>query len=144
MRPEYWGSPAVGFGFLVLILAFVVLVIVLSLRAKQRTERARLIEKALSSGSLDEETRAALLEHLSGRSRRPEWLSTLYQHFLFLSKHALFVLGWLGLFTGIALFIAGMGFNLQELGIAGVITALVSFGVVTVPLALREVERRRA
>ena len=57
---------------------------------------------------------------------------------------AFFVVGWIGLFTGIALWVVGMGFGPEELGFTGVITALVSFGVVTVPMALREVERRRA
>ena len=187
-----WGSPVAVLMILGILLTFALIVVVLTMRANQKTQRLRLMEKALQAGSLDDETRRQLLDQLSGRSRRrPEWLSTLYQHLLFLSdhdrlgwlqryptsyfrnfrrsgparagtfssvpdavkiyqhllflsKHALFVIGWLGLFTGIGLLIVGIGFENRVLGVSGIITALVSFGVVTVPMALREVERRRA
>ena len=140
-----WGTPAASLSVLSLILGFVLVVIVLSMRAKQKSERMRLMEKALQADTLDDDTRRVLLDQLSGRnSQRPQWLASLYQHLLFLSKNALFVVGWMGMFTGIALLVVGMGFDREELGFAGVITALVSFGVVTVPMALREVERRRA
>lgn len=140
-----WGSPAATMLVLGLIMVFALAVILVSLRAKQKNDRMRLIEKALQAETLDDEARRALLDQLSGRNKtRPKWLETLSQHLLFLSKNALFVLGWMGLFIGIALFVAGLAFDAEDLGIAGVITSLVSFGIVTVPLALREVERRRA
>lgn len=140
-----WGTPATTLTMLVICMAFALTVIVIGLRAKQKGERMRLMEKALQAGSIDDELRRALLDQLSGRNKtRPEWISTLYSHLLFLSKHAFFVVGWIGLFTGIAMWVVGMSFGPENLGIAGVITALISFGVVTVPMALREVERRKA
>ena len=140
-----WGSPAVILLILLLVLGFSLIVILVGVRAKQKSEGMRLMEKALQAGSLDDATRRALLDQLSGRSKqRPEWISTLYQHLLFLSRHAVFVVGWIGLFIGIAMLVVGMTFGPPEMGYAGVFTALASFGVVTVPLALREVERRRA
>ena len=146
MAPEMsWRTPEAVMAILGIILGFVLVVIVLGTRAKQKSDRMRLMEKALQAGSLDDETRRVLLDQLSGRNKqRPEWLTTLSQHLVFLSRNAFFVVGWIGLFTGIALWVVGMGFGPEELGLAGVITALVSFGVVTVPMALREVERRRA
>ncbi len=140
-----WATPAATMSILAIILPFTLVVIVLGTRAKQKGDRMRLMEKALQAGSLDDETRRVLLDQLSGRNKqRPEWLTTLSQHLVFLSRNAFFVVGWIGLFTGIALWVVGMGFGPEEMGFAGVITALVSFGVVTVPMALREVERRRA
>ena len=38
----------------------------------------------------------------------------------------------------------GLQFDSEGLGIAGLISSAVSFGIVTVPMALREVDRRRA
>ncbi len=140
-----WGTPQGLVPVIALVFGFVLVVIVLGTRAKQKSERMRLMEKALQASSLDDETRRVLLDQLSGRNQqRPEWLATLSQHLAFLSRNAFFVVGWIGLFTGIALWVVGMGFGPEEMGFAGVITALVSFGVVTVPMALREVERRRA
>ena len=146
MGPQMgWGSPEGLVPVIALVFGFVLVVIVLGTRAKHKSERMRLMEKALQASSLDDETRRVLLDQLSGRNKqRPEWLATLSQHLVFLSRNAFFVVGWIGLFTGIALWVVGMGFGPEEMGFAGVITALVSFGVVTVPMALREVERRRA
>ena len=140
-----WGSPMASLAVLSLIFFFVLIIVVLSMRAKLKSDRLRLMEKALQADTVDDATRRVLLDQLSGRNRqRPEWLASLYQHLLFLSKNALFVVGWMGMFTGIGLVVVGMGFDREDLGFAGVLTALVSFGVVTVPMALREAERRRA
>ena len=75
---------------------------------------------------------------------RIEWVGRGFRNALSASREALFVVAWLGLFGGIAMLVVGIGFNEEEVGYAGVITALVSFGVVTVPMARREAERRRA
>ena len=140
-----WGSPAATLMVLAMLMGFALIVIGVSIRAKQKNDRMRLMEKALHANTLDDELRRQLLDHLSGRNQpRPQWLETLSRHLVFLSKNALFVVGWLGLFTGIALFVVGAAYDLEGLGIAGGISSLVSFGIVTVPLALREVERRRA
>ena len=81
----------------------------------------------------------------SGQNKhRIEWLAQGCRNVWSASREALFVVAWLGLFGGIAMLAVGIGFDEEEVGYAGVITALISFGVVTVPMARREAERRRA
>ena len=81
----------------------------------------------------------------SGQNKhRIEWLARGYRNVLSVSKDALFAAAWLGLFCGIAMLAVGIGFHEEQVGYAGVITVLVSFGVLTIPMARREAERRRA
>ena len=85
------------------------------------------------------------VDQFSGQNKhRIEWLASGFRNVLSVSKEALFVVAWLGLFCGIAMLAVGIGFHEEEVGYAGVITVLVSFGVLTVPMARREAERRRA
>ena len=111
------------------------------IRSRERKERLRVMEKALHSGQLDDVTRRSIANSLSGEARkdRPLWLVSLYQGIVYLCRHAVFVGGWIGMFVGAGLMIIGD----SEMFAGGVMTALVSFGVVTVPMALREMEARR-
>ncbi len=111
------------------------------IRSRERKERLRVMEKALHSNQLDDETRRSIAHSLSGEARRdrPLWLVSLYQGVVYLCRHAVFVCGWIGMFVGAGLMIIGDG----EMFAGGVMTALTSFGVVTVPMALREMEVRR-
>jgi hypothetical protein len=56
-------------------------------------------------------------------------------------------LGWIALFVGIALWVAGAtagsGYGGKDMVIGGIVTAVVGFGFVTYPFALRELEGRR-
>ena len=133
-----------GPGEAMLAIAMMVLgavVLALCIRSRERKERLRVMEKALEAGHLDDDTRAALVNSLSGRDRaeRPQLMASLYQGVVYLCRHAFFVCGWIGMFVGIGVMLVGE----PDIFAGGVITALVSFGVVTVPLALREVEARR-
>lgn len=123
---------------LVIIFMFILAVIVLAHRSKARQARFRLVERALQEGNLDEATRAQLLDSVSA----PGWAGILQQQIAFLARHAVFVLGWLGIFTGLGV-VAWGGIESEDhaMGI-GVVVALISFGVVTVPLALREIQGR--
>jgi hypothetical protein len=116
-------------------------VLVTFIRSRERKERLRVIEKALHADALDDETRRAIVNSLSAEAREgwPQWLANLYQGVVYLCRHAIFVCGWIGMFVGIALMLVGD----QEMFTSGVIGTLVSLGVVTVPLALRELEARR-
>ena len=111
------------------------------IRSRERKERLRVMEKALHSNQLDDETRRSIAHSLSGEARRdrPLWLVSLYQGVVYLCRHAVFVCGWIGMFVGAALMIISDG----EMFASGVMTALTSFGIVTVPMALREMEVRR-
>ena len=111
------------------------------MRSRERRARLQVLEKALHSGQLDEETKRSLASSISGdpRRSRPEWLTSLYQGIVYLCRHSIFVCGWVGIFAGVAMMLIGG----PDVFAGGVVTALVSFGIVTVPLALRELEARR-
>ena len=84
-RSWTWGSPATTLTILVVVLTFALTVIVLGIRASQKNQRMKLMERALQAKSVDDKTRLALLDQLSGRNKqRPAWLTTLSQHLLFL------------------------------------------------------------
>lgn len=110
-------------------------------RAILRGQRLGLIGKALENGRIDEETRRALLNALA--PTKSEWLGALAQHLTWLCRNLLFVGGWVTLFTGLGVWIAGetFGWGRSEAE-GGLIAAFVGFGLVTLPLALRELAKR--
>lgn len=116
-------------------------VFVALIRSKERRARLQVLEKALNSGQLDDETRRSIAGSLSGATRRdrPQWLTSLYQGVVYLCRHSVFVCGWIGIFVGVSMMLIGDAGDFA----GGVVTTLVCFGVVTVPLALRELEARR-
>lgn len=93
-------------------------------RSRERGRRLELIEAALRNPSLPAETQRQLIQALQPKPVR--WP---------------FALGWLGVFAGIGMLFLG----LEGLPLWAVVnlTAL-SFGLITLPLALREVEARRS
>lgn len=111
----------------VFVLAAVALVVILTARrqsAKERENRMKLLEEALRNPNLDPQAQRELVRSL----RTPQ-------------GRAPFVVGWFGLFVGIAwLCTEPRG---DECTIAIVLTAL-SGACVTLPLALRELEARKA
>lgn len=123
---------------MVIVFMFILAIIVLVQRSKTRQARFRLVERALQDGNLDDTARKQLLESISA----PGWAGILHQQIAFLARHVVFVVGWLGIFTGLGLTAWG-GIEGEEdvLGV-GVVVALISFGVVTVPMALRELQGR--
>jgi len=126
--------------FIIGMFGFIITAVVMGHRSKDR--RLMLIERALREGTLDEPTRRAVSEELTGRRIRdpdaPTWRRSLSKQIALVSRNSLFVLGWLTLFTGIGLMVTGD----DELLRAGGIVSCIGFGVVTVPLALRELEAR--
>ena len=120
-----------AFVILSLIFGFVILMNLVQARAKDKRERFRLIEAAIRSGNLDPDTKQDLVKGLTGR--RP-WHGAKEGPGL----KFVFALGWLGLFVGGALMSVDRGaFE------AGVVICALSFGVVTLPFAMRELEGRR-
>ncbi len=95
--------------------------------AKSRTERVALLRQALEHPALDDETKRQLIVTLAGH----RWSG------LFHPK-ALVALAWIGIFIGIGCLVSGD----RDAEAAGPIIALISFGVLTVPFALRELEAR--
>lgn len=118
------------------IFLFILAKMVIEQRANSRADNVRLLEEALKSPTVDRPTLETLTYQLTGNRpvRQPGTSRTLA---------FVLALGWLGLFTGLGLWLAGEMTNCGDLTIAGMITSLVGFGFVTYPFALRELEARR-
>ncbi|MFN0183860.1 MAG: hypothetical protein ACKVQR_08590 [Aquabacterium sp.] len=121
---------------LVPIFVFVLLKMVLDQRAQAQKDRVRLIEEALKSPNIDRQSLESLTFQLTGQ-RPVRHLNT--SRFLAIVLAA----GWIALFAGLAMWIAGGLGRDRDLFTGGIITALVGFGLVTYPFALRELEARR-
>jgi hypothetical protein len=118
------------------IFVFVIARMALEHRSRARADNVRLLEEALKSPTVDRATLESLTYQLTGH-RPPHKPGT--------SRFMAFLLaiGWLGLFTGLGLWLAGEMTRCNELTIAGMITSIIGFGFVTYPFALRELEARR-
>ncbi len=127
---------------LIAIFCFVIIKNHMDHRAKERARKLQILEEAIKGGNLDRDMVDDLAATLSGRrpARRPQaqprprgtWL---------------LALGWIGIFIGLGILaLGGISSNSsdgEELMGAGLVVALISFGVTTYPFALRELEARR-
>jgi len=97
--------------------------------AHERTQKRKieLVERALESGVLDQATKRELVQAITGRAPRR-------------GTHWLFLLGWIGLFVGVALVILGV--DNDDLWPAAIVVTCVSFAVLTIPIASRELHAR--
>jgi hypothetical protein len=120
---------------LVPIFAFVLMKMVLDQRAQARKDQVRLLEEALKNPAVDRTLLETLAFQLTGNKPRQAGANRLMASVL--------AIGWLALFTGLALWIGGVMGRERDLGVGGVITAMVGFGLVTYPFALRELEARK-
>ena len=121
-----------------IVFGFILAAIVVVHRSKHKQARLRLVERALQEGNLDDATRKQLLDSISASG----WAGALQQQIAFLARHVVFVSGWLGIFTGLGMTAWGGIEGDQDVIGIGVVVALISFGVVTVPMALRELQGR--
>ena len=112
-----------GFGLIIALLSR------LSERGKQRGKQLEILEQALKRGDMNDEIRREVVAMIRSSQRRG-----------FSWWHALFSLGWIGLFVGGGLLLLG-GRHAEE---PGWITLVVSFALVTLPLAISELDARRA
>lgn len=103
--------------------------------AKERDKRLELLSQALSRPDLDEATRRLLVQQLGPK---PPWISRLLGEGRHYAQQYLLAIGWLGCFLGIAVAVSSR--RDEEVGVA---IALLSFGLITLPFALREFEKRR-
>jgi hypothetical protein len=124
---------------LALIFFFVVFITGMQTRAKERRERLRIIEEAIRSGNLEPQAQDELVQELTGRrirrhdlQPRPAWNPS----------RLLFGLGWLGLFVGVGVLIVGGVIGEDEALAAGGIISAISFGVMSLPMAMRELDRK--
>lgn len=121
---------------LIPIFAFVLIKMALDQRATARSQNVKLLEEALKSPQVDRPTLEALTYQLTGkRNARPPGTHGFMAFLL--------AIGWIALFTGIALVVVSSLVHAEELLIAGTIVGIVGFAFVTYPFALRELEARR-
>jgi hypothetical protein len=122
----------------------VIAIVWIGTRYKYKSERLRTIQMAIQAGQLDENTRQALREILAPNVLQRSRDGLLVSSGRLLSR-LLFVVGWLTMVIGGVLF-AGMivmGGSAQDIEGAGIATA-VGFGLVTLPIAMRELDARRS
>ena len=122
---------------LIPIFVFVLIRGILDQRAKERSERTRLLEEALKNPAIDRATLTTLAHQLTGvRPYTAERRTGT-------GVKLLLVLGWLTLFSGLGIWVLGEMIACTDASAAGVLTSIVGFGFVTYPFALRELETRR-
>ena len=121
---------------LVPIFAFVVVKRMLEHQAAARAANVRLLEEALKNPALDRATIESLTFQLTGhRPHRTGRTTPLMALVL--------AVGWLALFTGLGVWAIGEIISERDATAGGVLTAVIGFGLVTFPFALRELEARR-
>ena len=99
-------------------------------RGRQRQKRLEILEEALRSGDMDPQLQREVVEVLkSEHSTGFGW------------GHLSFCLGWIGLFVGGGLLVVG---HSRAHEMVGWLTVLASLAIVTLPLAIKELEARRA
>ena len=113
--------------------AFLYLVMRLHSRDREQQRRAVLVEKALESGAIDDATKRELLDAVTRRSSRRTTPS----------PHPLLMLGWLGLFVGGGMMIIATEPSSRDLWKPAVLVTLISFGVMSLPIAMRELQARK-
>jgi hypothetical protein len=116
---------------------FVLLKTMLEHRATARTQYVHLLEEALKNPAVERATIESLTYQLTG-SRPPR--SNQPSRFMAL----VLAVGWLSLFTGIGIMVIGsMIPGGDETSAAGALVAIIGFGLVTYPFAVRELEARK-
>ena len=126
---------------LMLIFGFIFAMSIVSNRAKERRERLRILEEQLRAGNLDGISKQRIVDELSGRapSVAPAASGSGTSRPFGGPARLVFAIGWLMIFLGLALLMAG-GRDEEE---AGTILAPLGFALVTLPIAMRELESDR-
>jgi hypothetical protein len=107
-------------------------------RVEAANQRVRLLEEALKNPAVDRAMIETLTYQLTG-GRKPRQGAGVQR-----LMAAVLAVGWVGLFTGIGIWVFGEMTNSGDAYAGGIITTIASFGLVTYPFALRELEIRRA
>jgi len=126
------------------VFVMVISIVAIGTRYKYRCERLRTVQMAIQAGQLDENTRQALREILAPNVLQRSRDGLLASSGRLLSR-LLFVAGWLTMVIGGVLFLgmAVLGGSRDDMEGTGIATA-VGFGLVTLPIAMRELDARRS
>lgn len=130
--------------FMIMVAGIVVTFLVM--RHKYRVERLRTIQKALDAGHIDELTRRTLLDGMAADAQRSrQWIDAIFRNGARIARTLLFVAGWLTFTIGGVILVGMLIFDGSRYDIQGAsIAVAIGFGVVTIPLAMRELEGRRS
>jgi hypothetical protein len=128
------GEELIAIPILAMIFGFGVLMTRIANRERERRDRVRLAEQALKAERLDPDVRNALLSALRPAAPHSWWQSTT-------PAKLCFAIGWIGMFLGIGLLCFGYRYDEQ---MAGGMIAGIGFALASLPIAIRELERRRA
>ena len=109
----------------------------LDARAQASARHLELLEAALKNPSIDRATLESLTFQLTG-ARGPS-SGAGGQRVMAI----VLAFGWIGLFTGLGIWACGGMTDSSGLETGGIITSIASFGLVTYPFALRELQARR-
>jgi len=115
--------------------------------SKDRMARMKLLEEAVKAGNLDEDGRHELVAAVSGRRPRrhkqaPTPAAPQSPHRASFFERFLLFVGWMAFVVGIALFTWGLADACEDVVVAGIITGLGGFGLLTYPFVIRELESR--
>ena len=115
---------------------------------KRRADTVRLLEEALRNPQVDRKVIDDLARQLTGNRVGSDGGQPVVNPGLGFVGHLFLAIGWFGLFVAVGLLIGsnyvvnyGVGFE-QDMLLAGWIVALVSFGCLTYPFAVREARAR--
>lgn len=129
---------------LVLIFGFIVTISAISRRSKERRERLRILEEQLRAGNLDGPEKQRIIEELTGRRFPAPAGPIAPQRPFSAAARVAFGVGWMMIFLAIGLLLSGGRDETEGATIVGPL----GFALVTLPIALRELEsdrhRRRA
>jgi hypothetical protein len=112
-----------------IVFLFIYLMTRVTAREREQRRRMELIERALESGSVDESIKKELLAAVTDK-RRPGHRT-----------HPVFLLGWVGLCAGVGMMVIAL--NYSYWWEPAILTTAISFGVLSVPIAAREIQSRR-
>ncbi len=116
----------------VLFLVFIVFLFILGGSAvsawqRHKKDKLRILEEAMRNDQVDPETKRRIIESIQS----PNTAVT--------GARLLFGLGWIAFFLGIGLMLAGQ----RDLFEGGAILSAIGFGLVTLPMAFREIDARK-
>jgi hypothetical protein len=117
---------------LAIIFSFVMGVVYMQNKGKEQRERLRLLDEAIRRGQLDDQMRSELMSGFNGKRRRHS-----RQGGFRLSRLS-FGVGWLAMFIGVGLLFV----DEPEAFTAGCVVSGIGFALVTLPLAMRELDMR--
>ena len=120
-------SISIAAAFVFYAFIFMIVVVRIAQRDSENKRNTALIEKALDNGTIDEATKRQLLERVAGQKKGPS---------------SIFMFGWVGLFVGLGMLVLGMA-DSDDWLVPAVLTTAISFGVLSTPIAMRELQARQ-